>query len=35
MGFKHSAHSLFERWSMEQNNLANIVDEVSCDFSWG
>jgi hypothetical protein len=34
MGFKHSVHSLFERWSMEENNLANIVDEVSCDFSW-
>jgi hypothetical protein len=34
MEFKDSAHSIFERWSMKQNNLANIVD-VSCDFSWG
>jgi hypothetical protein len=24
-GFKDSAHSIFERWNMEQNNLANIV----------
>jgi hypothetical protein len=34
MGFKGPAHSIFERWSMGQNNLANIVD-VSCDFSGG
>jgi hypothetical protein len=33
-GFKGPAHSIFERWSMGQNNLANIVD-VICNFSWG